>query len=146
MPPQRDPLSVRYDQAAGEIIFRAAGASRYGRGITAWIASPRAEFRQRDKGGRTAHERAFTRSAYYLMKGGRPVHRGNVYTGDPPAWSLKLTWGEDTQRRASSHGRLARPVTVRLYPRGEARVPRGESWRDNPSLRSGAGEVSRFPS
>lgn len=144
MPPKRDPLSIQYDPAVSQLLIRAAAAGRHGKSVVAWIASPRAEFRNRDAGGRTQHERAFTRSAYYAMKGGRPVHRGDVYTGDPPAWSLKLTWGEDTERRASSHGRLARPVLVRLYPRDQARVARGESWRDNPALRSGAGEQSRF--
>lgn len=114
MAPQRDPLSVRYDATVHDLMLRAIWASRRNAGVRAWIASPRGEFRARDRGGRTAHERAFTRSAYYLIfkNGGDPGESG---------WSLKLTWGADADRRASSNGRLARPVTVRLYQRSEAR-------------------------
>ena len=120
MPPQRDPLSVKYDDIVQGLMTRAAQASRNRRGIQAWIASGRPEFRMRDRGGRTAHERAFTRSAYYLIfkNGGNPGQSG---------WSLKLTWGADSERRASSAGRLARPVVIRLYARPEA-VPSGALW------------------
>lgn len=102
---------------------QAAQASRQRAGVRAWIASPRPEFRHRDRGGRTAHERAFTRSAYYFIYKNNGAYtsgrKGTV--GEPSGWSLKLTWGDDSQRRASSNGRLARPVTVRLYPSGQAR-------------------------
>jgi hypothetical protein len=123
MPSARDPLSVRYDPYAHELIMRAAAASRQGRGVQAWIASPRPEFRSRDSGGRTAHERAFTRSAYYLVfkNAGRYTSGKKGTAGEPSGWSLKLSWGSDTDRRASSSGRLARPVLVRLYPSGQAR-------------------------
>ena len=115
MPTPRDPLSVRYDTVVHDLVLRAIWASRRGAGVQAWIASPRAEFRARDRGGRTAHERAFTRSAYYLIfKGGG--------TGEPSGWSLKLTWGADSDRKPSSNGRLARPVTVRLYNSADARA------------------------
>lgn len=129
---RRDPLSVRYDGAVRDLMIRAARAHRDGRGVQAWIASPRAEFRARDRGGRTAHERAFTRAAYYL------VFRVPIRQGRAPDWSLKLTWGDDGQRRASSAGRLARPVQVRLFRRSGARV-RGARWVDDPSLRSRIG-------
>jgi hypothetical protein len=126
----RDPLSVNYDGAVHGLMVRAARAHRDGKSVQAWIASPRSEFRRRDVGGRTAHERAFTRSAYYLIfKGGG--------TGKRSGWSLKLTWGDDGQRRASSGGRLARPVQIRLFAR--ARVS-GPSWVDDPSRRSYIGE------
>ncbi len=115
MPPQRDPLSVRYDGYVDDLMRRAARASRQGRGVGAWIASPRGEYRVLDRGGRTAHERAFTRSAYYL------IWRVPINMRVPQEWSLKLTWGPDADRRPSAQGRLARPVTVRLFPRGQAR-------------------------
>jgi hypothetical protein len=129
---QRDPLSVRYDGAVRDLMIRAARAHRDRKTVQAWIASPRAEFRARDKGGRTAHERAFTRSAYYLIFK-TPINRGQV-----PDWSLKLEWGDDAERRASSAGRLARPVRVRLFRRAGARVT-GASWRDDPSRQAKIG-------
>ncbi len=129
MAPPRDPLSVRYDGTVHALMVRAARAHRDGKSVQAWIASPRGEFRRRDVGGRTVHERAFTRSAYYL------IFRTPIREGRSPDWSLKLTWGDDGMRRASSGGRLARPVQVRLFRRSGARV-RGPSWVDDPSLRS----------
>jgi hypothetical protein len=123
---QRDPLSVRYDGVVHQLMVRAARAHRDRKAVVAWVASPRGEFRHKDRGGRTSHERAFTRSAYYLIfkNGGEPGRSG---------WSLKLEWGDDGQRRASSAGRLARPVKVRLFAR--ARVE-GPKWADDPSKRS----------
>jgi hypothetical protein len=130
---ERDPLSVRYDGVVHDLMTRAARAHRNGKSVQAWIASPRGEFRHRDKGGRTAHERAFTRAAYYL------IFRTPIREGRAPDWSLKLTWGPDTGRKASSAGRLARPVQVRLFRRSGARVT-GPSWVDDESLRSRIGD------
>jgi hypothetical protein len=127
MPPQRDPLSIRYDAHVRAVMIRAIRAGRNGNGVRAWIASPRAEFRHTDPRGRTAHERAFTRSVYFLM------WRVHVNRHEIPPWSVKLTWGEEL--RDSGRGRRARPVTVRVWPRSQARV-RGKSWRDNPSQQS----------
>ena len=123
MPAERDPLSVRYDATTWQVLTRAARASRSRRGVRVWVASPAAEFRRRDRGGRTAHERAFTRSAYYR------VFRVPLNAGVVPDWSLKLTWGDDPERQASAGGRVARPVVVRLFPRGQARVS-GDRWVD----------------
>ena len=117
----RDPLSVRYDGVTGQVLDRAARASVSRRSVQAWVVSPRPEFRALDAGGRTAHERAFTRSAYYR------VWRLPINQGIPPEWSLKLTWGADAELRASRAGRMARPVQVRLFPRSQARV-RGTHW------------------
>ncbi len=133
MAPPRDPLSVRYDGVVRDLVTRAARAHRDRKSVTAWIASPRAEFRNRDRGDRTQHERAFTRSCYYL------VFRVPLNRGEAPDWSLKLTWGPDTARKAGSGGRLARPVQVRLFRRSGARVS-GPSWRDDPSRQSKLGE------
>ena len=125
---QRDPLSVRYDAAAHQVLIRAIRASRNGQGVTLWIASTRGELRNPDAGGRSAHERAFSRSAYYH------VFRNPINRGEIPAWSLKLTWGAEL--RPSGQGRLARPVRVRVWPRAQARV-RGARWTDDPNLQSG---------
>lgn len=116
MAQQRDPLSVRYDDIVRDLMMRAIRAAASRRGVQAWIASERAEFRHRDRGGRTAHERAFTRSAYYLVF-------KNAGAGGESGWSLKLTWGADSERKASSRGRLARPVIIRLFPASQAYPP-----------------------
>jgi hypothetical protein len=121
VPSERDPLSLRYDGVVDQLLGRAARASVNGQSVQAWIASPRAEYRGLDRGGRTPHERAFTRAAYYV------VWRVPINAGVPPDWSLKLTWGGDAELKPSARGRLARPVQVRLFPRSKARV-RGERW------------------
>lgn len=128
--PERDPLSVQYDAVTWQVLNRAIRASRSRRGVLVYVASPRAEFRRLDRGGRTAHERAFTRSSYYRVVN---VPRNRQEEQD---WSLKLTWGDELQ--TSSRGRLARPVVVRVYPRGEARA-RGPRWSDGSGFRSEVG-------
>ena len=129
---QRDPLSERYDRAVRRLLTAAVAAHQQGRrgGVRAFVASPGREFAQTDKGGRTRHERAFTRAAYYLVMK-VPQHRG-----EPQQWSLKLEWGP-VERHGSRYGRV---VTARLFLRSSgarhaARNP-GSSWRDNPALRS----------
>ena len=134
--PRRDPLSVHYDGVVHGMLLRAARASSTSRGVLVYIASPRAEFRHPDRSGRTVHERAFTRSAYYIVKGG-PNHSGDRSYGNVPDWSLKLTWGEEL--RASSRGRLARPVVIRLFPRSQARV-HGPKWKDGFNRSEGSRE------
>ena len=129
--PSRDPLSVYYDGPVRQLMLRAARASLDRHSVRTWIASPRGEFGRLDRGGRTPHERAFTRSAYYL------VFKTPIRAGQVPEWSLKLSWGADEDLRASSGGRLARPVLVRLYPRSQARV-RGPRWAGT-ELQSRAG-------
>ena len=121
--PSRDPLSVNYDGVVHTLVLRAIYASRSRRGVQAWVASPRGEYRAVDRGGRTKHERAFTRSAYYL------VWRQYINDKTDPPWSLRLTWGEDADLRPSSRGRLARPVVLRVWPRSQARVS-GPRWVD----------------
>ena len=135
---QRDPLSVHYDGAAGQALIRAIRASRSGGGVQVWIASTRGELASPDSGGRTAHERAFTRSAYYY------VWRAPLNAGQIPLWSLKLTWGDDL--RPSSRGRMARPARLRIFPRsgprggreyGTVRLAASRQWARNEHLRSG---------
>lgn len=113
---ERDPLSVHYDAATGQLLRRAASASRARRGVLTWIVSPTAEYRTRDRGGRTRHERAFIRSAYFQV-------RSKQTNPDGPVWSLKLTWGADHERRPSRPGHMARPVVARLFPRDDAVMP-----------------------
>jgi hypothetical protein len=124
MPFPRDPLSVHYDGYVHQLMLRAARASTTRHSVRAWISSPSSEYAHLDHGGRTVHERAFTRSAYYLVDE-RPNHRGSERT-KYPAWSLKLVWSEEVV--PSRRGRHARAVLVRLYPRGQARVARGTGW------------------
>ena len=124
---QRDPLSVRYDPVADWAVMRAIRASRSGRGVVLWIASPRGDFRRTDRGGRTADERAFTRACYNLVTH-EPVKVMRRDGGPGPQWSLKLAWG--SEREPSGAGRDARPVRVRVWPRSQARVKRGTSWLD----------------
>lgn len=129
---QRDPLSVRYDRAVRRLLTAAVAAHRDGRrgGVTAFIASPGREFTDTDKGGRTRHERAFTRAAYYLVMK-VPQHRGV-----PQQWSLKLEWGP-IERRGARYGRVVRArVFLRSSGARHAAQNPGGSWRDNPALRS----------
>jgi hypothetical protein len=100
----------------------------------AFIASPGRDFRDVDRGGRTRCERAFTRSAYYQVVK-VPQHRGLAQE-----WSLKLTWGP-IERRGSRYGRT---VQLKMFPyRAGARYANSgkvRTWRDNPELRSTAGD------
>ena len=124
----RDPLSWHYDGYVRNVMIRAIRAGRNGRSVRVYIASPRASFRSVDAGGRTRHERAFTRSVFYLMWR-TPINAGTV-----PEWSVKMSWGDEVQ--SSSGNRLARPVTIRVFPRSQAR-PRGAQWSKDPALQSG---------
>jgi hypothetical protein len=121
----RDPRSVEWDPFMRPILAQAVRAHRQRKGVVVWVASPRAQFRHKDAGGRTAEERAFTRAAYW------PVFGLPHKMGVPMVWSLYLTWG--SQLESSSHGRRARAVRVRLYAKGDARPrreARGGSWAD----------------
>lgn len=129
----RDPLSVHYDAFVRATILRGIAAARNRKSVQVWVASPRAEFARPDAGGRTAHERAFSRSVYYL------VWREPVNRGVDPEWSVKLEWGDDGELHSSGAGKLARPVKIRVWPRSEARV-RGPRWTDSPARQSRIGD------
>jgi hypothetical protein len=105
----RDPRSVEWDGATRSVLISAIRAMRQRKGVIVWVASPASQFGHKDGGGRTAEERAFTRSAYYHVFG--LPHK----LGIPQEYSLKLTWGNALQ--PSSHGRRARACRVRLYDR-----------------------------
>lgn len=108
MPPSRDPLSVQYDPFTHRLLRQAIRSKSAPRVAEAFIQSPPREFVALDYGRRTAHERAFTRSVYYLVLK-VPQNMGAV-----PLWSAKLTWGP-IERRG---GRWGRGVRVRLFRYG----------------------------
>lgn len=116
----RDPLSVAYDSRVRRVLLRAIVARRDRKGVPVWVASPPAEFRHLDRGGRTRHERAFTRSAYYQ------VFKVPRNLGELPAYSLKLQWGPIAFR----HGRWGRVAQVRLfrYGSGYKHAQAGQLW------------------
>lgn len=147
MPITRDPLSERYDRAAGKLVGRAL--ARPGSWQTVTVPRPRGssrimqlmregglELEATDAGGLTAWERAFQRSAYYVFRGG-PGGRGN------DRWSMQRRWGP---RHAG--GRF---FAVRVSPRdvgyrAAARKPARDRYTANPDLRSGGqgSGVERF--
>jgi hypothetical protein len=125
----RDPLSVAYDSRVRRVLLRAIIARRSDRGIPAFVQSPPREFRAPDRGGRTKHERAFTRSAYYQ------VFKVPRNLGELPAYSLRLDWGKIEFR----HGRWGRVVQVRLFRYGSGRrhaEQAGRQWITDDALRS----------
>ena len=114
MPYGRDPLSWHYDGYVRQVMIRAIRASRNGRSVRVYIASPRSSFRATDAGGRTAHERAFTRSAYYLM------------------WRVPLRAGISTQTATPALARRRQRwpgAPVRRHPRSLPPGPRFASTR-----------------
>jgi len=131
----RDPLSVAYDVRVRRVLLRAVRAHQLSkgasRGVAAFVASPAGEFRRLDRGGRTRHERAFTRSAYYQ------VFRVPRSAGELPVWSLKLTWGPIRFHR----GRWGRAVQVRLYRYGSGyrHAQQHAQWITSDAARSTAG-------
>jgi hypothetical protein len=147
VPITRDPLSERYDRAAGKLVGRAL--ARPGSWQTVTVPRPRGssrimqlmregglELEATDAGGLTAWERAFQRSAYYVFRGG-PGGRGN------DRWSMQRRWGP---RHAG--GRF---FAVRVSPRdvgyrAAARKPARDRYTANPDLRSGGqgSGVERF--
>jgi hypothetical protein len=123
MASQRDPLSVDYDPMVRDILILAIRRHRnHQRGPIAWIASPRREFRELDRGGRTRHERAFTRSAYYQ------VFKVPRNTGQPVHYSLVLEWDEG-RKMPAPRGQVARSVRVQIYKYGKHGLGQGGTWR-----------------
>lgn len=135
MPFARDPLSERYDRAAGRLISEARRDP--GRWASVLVPRPRGssrvlqvmreaglELEATDAGGLTPWERAFQRSAYWTFH-----HRGL-----DDAYGMLRRWGP---RRPG--GRL---FAVRLSPRdvayrAAARMPAADRYTANPAIRSG---------
>jgi hypothetical protein len=112
---QRDPLSVVYDPMVRDVLILAIRRHRnHQRGPIAWVASPRREFRQLDRGGLTAHERAFTRAAYYV------VFKAPRNAGTPVHYSLVMEW-DKTRKLPAPRGQVARSVRVQIYKYGSQR-------------------------
>jgi hypothetical protein len=127
---RRDPLSVQYDDITWRVLLRAVrNHQRNPKDPTAaevFVQSPPREFRALDYGRRTAHERAFTRSLYYI------VFRVPRLYEVSPKWSAKLTWGPITKRG----GRWGRTCRVRLFRAGAGsryveRIMRRDPWSED---------------
>ena len=116
---RRTPLAIAYDPHAAEAVT--AAVRRYGSrlSLTDWhrvyVASPPGD--EVDRGGLTAHERAFTQAMYHdrrvYLWGTGSNEDGTRRRNPDREWALKVVW---TQRRTRA-GRLAR---VRVFPVGEA--------------------------
>lgn len=136
-----NPLSVRYEAAAGAFLGKAI-ADR-GKWKTVVVARPSPGPRSRawlrahgialdrlDAGGLTAYERAYQQALYRTAKRlgiSVPFQRN-------PRWSLQREWGPVTAR--------GRQLGIRVSPadaarRAVQRKPKGEQWWRNPELRSG---------
>jgi len=118
---RRDPLSVRYDLAARRVLL-AAMRARPGR-ARIWVGSPGRQFRDLDRGGRTANERALTRAIYYQ------TWRVPINLDVPVEWSPDLEWGP-IENHAGRYGRYLR---LRLFTKaGGDRHRKGKrGWRDD---------------
>lgn len=105
MPAPRSPGSSRWDRRARYALNMAARAHAVNAGARLFIHSPGPQFRNLDRGGRTANERAFTRAVYY------PVYAVPRQRREIPVWSLRLTWGA-IERHGDRYGRV---VEMRLF-------------------------------
>jgi hypothetical protein len=130
VPSPRDPLSVTYDDVVMRLLLRAVRShQRNPKDPTAaeiFVQSPPREFRALDKGRRTAHERAFTRSVYYI------VFKVPRNLEVQPKWAAKITWGP-IRRSGSRWGRTAR---VRLFRAGSGtryveNIMRRDPWSED---------------
>jgi hypothetical protein len=125
--PPRDRLAAAYAAPARRALLAAINADPHI--SSGYVTSPPREFRELDRGGRTPHERAFTRAAYY------EVIQVPRRTGTPRRWSLQLDWGP-IERRGERYGRT---VKLRLFHYGgrayQAALRRG-AYTSDPALRS----------
>jgi hypothetical protein len=131
----RDPLSERYDRAAGQLVGRAV--ARPGSWAQVSIDRPRGrsrvlaimreagiELEAVDAGGLTAWERAFQRAAYYQFR----------QRGHDESWSLQRRWGP---RHAGGRFFALRASPRAVGRRAAERLPARERYTANPDLRSG---------
>lgn len=127
--PPRDRLAAAYAAPARRALEAAIAAED--KTSSGYVASPGREFRQLDRGGRTAHERAFTRAAYY------EVIQVPRHTQTPRRWSLQLEWGP-IEKRGAKYGRVVRLRMFRYGTRAyQAALARG-AYTSDPALRSAA--------
>ncbi len=134
--PGRDPLSVRMDPVARQILLAAIRRHRGGGGwLRFWVPSPARELRDLDPGGLTRHERALRRALYY------PVVQVPRRMGTPQVWSLRTEVIDGFVNRGGRWGRYHR---ARLYVYGargysSAERRRGPGYTRDPSKRSYVG-------
>lgn len=133
--PARDPVSVGYDNYVRKALLSAIRARHAGRkGATVFVRSHASEFRHLDAGGRTVHERAFTRSVYWQS------FRQPLKQGLAPEWAPSLEWLAIENRG----GRYGRSVRIRMWTKKEgqrkartSRLTRDQRWSspgpDNPA-------------
>ena len=125
--PPRDRLAASYAAPARRALEAAIAADS--KTSSGYVASPGREFRNLDRGGRTAHERAFTRAAY------SEVIQVPRRTGTPRRWSLQLDWGP-IEKRGDKYGRVVRLRMFRYGSRAyQAALARG-AYTADPLLRS----------
>jgi hypothetical protein len=126
----RDRLAAAYAAPARRALLAAIAAES--KTSSGYVASPGRELRNPDRGGRTAHERAFTRAAYY------EVIQVPRRTKTPRRWSLQLEWGP-VEKRGDKYGRTVRLRLFRYGSRAyQAALSRG-AYTSDPSLRSAIG-------
>lgn len=136
---ERDPLSVRYDGAAGGLLGRAlrtpgrwvyydVARPKPGPRTLAWLRSHGIVLDRLDSGGLTAYERAFQRSLYWNAK------QLGISVTRSPSYSLQREWGPVTARGRMLGVRMSTPKQARL---AVARKPKGEQWYRNRDQQSG---------
>lgn len=118
----RDPLSVRYEGAAGRLLGEAY--ARPGTWIYRGVGAPAGESwdDSKDAGGLRVWERAYQRALW------------RVHGQRNEVWSLQVTWGPDTPR-----GRLLgiRVTDKAVGRRAARRLPAHKRYTENPRLASG---------
>jgi hypothetical protein len=131
----RDPLSERYDRAAGALVGRAVAAPgswaqvsidrpRGRSRVLALIREAGLELEAVDAGGLTAWERAFQRAAYYMFR----------ERGHDASWSMQRRWGP---RHAGGRFFAVRVSPRAVGYRAARRMPASERYTVNPDLRPG---------
>lgn len=139
MPYERDPLSVRYDGMAANLLDEAAGKAGQwaytevkrpipGPRTRQWLREHGIVLDATDSGGLTSYERAFQRSLYWNAKQ-RGISVSRTQTG-----SLQRDWGPVTARGRMLGIRISEPKAARL---AVARKPAGEQWHRDTGQQSG---------
>lgn len=131
----RDPLSVRFDGAAHEIISRAIRFP--GKTVLGSIDSGPGE--PVDDGGLTRSERAFQRALYHDQRIRKPRRNsGGPWTLPQPDWLAR------TGRTRLVRIMVVSDISGAVYAR--ARIPRDGQWQHNDALKAGwQTPAQRFP-
>jgi len=136
---QRDPLSVKYDDVANDLVTKAIAAYQRKRKnarvrgyVETLVQSPVTELHSDGPDRLTPHERAFSRAMYH----NRLIHQLTARKKPDARWSLKLDW----QPVPMLPGQ-ARRVHVQVFrdtagARHAENMPRSQTFAENPDLRS----------